>query len=107
MPHTPGPWYLRNSDHGTIISRLKQGEKIPECKSKNPHGIQDFLIDFDILGVSETMWAKFEDLILMAAAPEMLAALKKWDQFMGDNYERKDISWWDETTEAIRKAEGR
>jgi hypothetical protein len=43
---------------------------------------------------------------LVAAAPELLAALKKWDKFMRDNYDAHEISWWAETEAAIAKATG-
>ena len=43
---------------------------------------------------------------LIAAAPEMLEALEKWAQFMIDNYRVDEISWYNETLEAIAKARG-
>ena len=41
---------------------------------------------------------------LFAAAPDLLAVLQKWATSMENNYSREDISWYDETMEAIRKA---
>jgi hypothetical protein len=47
------------------------------------------------------------DARLIAAAPDLLAVLKKWAQFTRDNYSDEDITWAEEMRAAIAKAEGR
>ena len=41
---------------------------------------------------------------LIAAAPDMLKALKKADDFFRDNYEQIELSFWREIQDAIQKA---
>jgi len=44
---------------------------------------------------------------LIAAAPDMLEALKWWDNFMEHNYSPSSMSAWNQTKQAIAKAEGK
>ena len=43
----------------------------------------------------------------IAAAPDLYEALKRWERFMHDNYTREEMSFWDDTINAIAKAEGK
>lgn len=62
--HTPGPWYVLNGGtDDTAISTKPAGNHYDD--------------DNEVLGYSEWLRVKDDDLTLMAAAPELLDALKE------------------------------
>lgn len=63
---TPGPWYLI-ADSGCDFTAISTKKTID----------RDIDIDTEVLGSSEWIRAKPEDLKLMAAAPDLLNALTK------------------------------
>lgn len=86
--YTPGPWYV--IDGGTDGSAI----------STKPQGNHDF--DSEVLGYSEWMRVKDDDLVLMAAAPDLLDALITLVDCVDGNY--KDVT--DLARAAIAKATG-
>lgn len=64
--HTPGPWFLVDDNPEACTVITTQGE----------YTKTHFDLDSEVLGVSEWLRAKPEDLRLMSAAPELLDALK-------------------------------
>ena len=81
MKHTPESWYGNNGNkfHGLIYEE-KSGKNIAVCYDKTHTN-------------------------LIAAAPKLYTALKNWQQFMKDNYNPEDISWWNDTENAINRVE--
>lgn len=103
--HTPGPWYVIKSD-GTDFTAISTKPQIEE----------DMYLDFEVLGSSEWLRVKPDDLTLMAAAPELLEALKfslsEWVQYDGANdpkgpTEKARIKAMRMAKAAIAKAEGK
>ena len=97
MKHTPGPWKSVNSvkDRREFIIQANGG-----------------MLDlYQIAKVGSALESDFEiskaTAQLIAAAPDLISVLKKWDEFMETNYSPEDISWWDEHKSAITKAEGK
>ena len=87
MAHTPGPW---RSDHegGFIV-----------LNGSHAYSIRDICSD-------DRGW-NAGDLDLMAAAPDLLAALKDALDVMGDWGDDGDPAWAIRARDAIAKAEGR
>ncbi len=89
--HTPGPWHVQ-------IGPRKNS--IPHIRSEN----MDYVMDSPSRGsMGHGSVRQMADAHLIAAAPELLAALElivSDDKFTGDNYgERRDA--WIETARAI------
>lgn len=85
MAHTPGPWEARPNDGQIILN------------GSNAYDIQEIF--------NEQGGFNPDDIRLMAAAPELLAALKELREFVADN-----LFFGPEATradQAIAKAEGR
>ena len=103
--HTPGPWTFEG-DHthrsfnirqlGHLIGTSDQAKHICTINNRPPH----VLANRDP-GIAEA------NARLIAAAPELLAVLKKWATFAHDNYTDEDITWLVEMRAAIAKAEGK
>jgi len=91
--HTPGPWIAKGWENLCVNAF---DPIAGECTLSLAAGRRD---------------ASLEELranaALIAAAPELLSALKKWATFARDNYTDEDIPWLDEMRAAIAKAEGR
>jgi len=89
--HTPGPWAYTDRPPGGPSDRWRISTSEPGV----PHG-----------WVANAVCSE-PDARLIAAAPDLLAVLKKWAQFTRDNYSDEDITWAEEMRAAIAKAEGR
>jgi len=80
MAYTKGPWYLLETK-GADFTSISTKDKLPLSdwntdKQGNP--VEDTIDDEnEVLGTSEWLRAKPEDLKLMAASPELYEALKK------------------------------
>ncbi len=91
MTHTPGPWETQ------IKREHKYGQNHIVA-----NGNLVASVDSAISPKEREEWHANAHLI--AAAPDLLEALKKWEEFMENNYSPKDLSFWDETKAAIAKA---
>lgn len=72
LTHTPGPWYFimhDGADFTSIATEPVLRYKAPSSGAYDP--------DYEVLGASEWLRAKEKDLMLMAAAPELLDALEE------------------------------
>lgn len=102
IPHSPGPWFV--ADHDDFVVAAGNGFSICDCAPGNPYDVTD------AQGVANAR--------LIAAAPELLDALKKavenikvWHN-MGGNEGVWDIYWHNAPEmkpirDVIAKAEGR
>ena len=88
--YTPGPWYV--IDGGTDDIAI----------STKPQGNHDF--DSEVLGYSEWIRVEDADLVLMAAAPDLLEALQEVEAFMGADFD--DLPIASKARAAIAKATG-
>lgn len=84
--HTSGEWYVEERDPGEY--EITTGED----------GID---LAFVYPDVNEAP----ANASVMAASPNLLAVLKKWERFMTENYTPEELSWFHETQAAILKAE--
>ena len=101
--HTPGPWGITadKDEHGEIRTYVgAASSNFPNMYSKYVAKIMGWGMDY--ANDSEQK----ANARLIAAAPDLLAALKKWREFMVNNYTPEELSWWGETEAAIAKAEG-
>ena len=97
MKHTEGPWEVKTATENIsvgeelFVGNLEDGGYIlnPICKLPTPNKHNP----------NSKANAR-----LISSAPDLLEALIKWNVFMETNYTKEDISWWDETKEAIAKA---
>ena len=67
--HTPGPWYVVNHDSFSEFTAISTK---PEISGNSKIDLEN-----EVLGTSEWLRAKPEDLGLMALAPELLEACQK------------------------------
>ena len=88
--HTPGPWYVLSGwgTDDTAISTKPPGNRYDDSN--------------EVLGYSEWLRIKDDDLTLMAAAPELLDALKF---VMTAHGEQLDLAF-EQAQKAITKATG-
>jgi len=96
MKHTPGPWYLISDDgcDFTVISTIKTIDR-------------DLDMESEVLGSSEWIRAKPEDLKLMAAAPDLLEALQALEMLFAPLARDATAACWiDNARAAIAKATG-
>ncbi len=109
--HTPGPWRLLEGAQGPymVMHPTRKGVAIASLTEafKPINGFHEDWGDDNSATNQVTIQERNANARLIAASPEMLDALKKWERFMLDNYSESDISWWAETRDAIAKAEGR
>lgn len=95
--HTPGPWRV-------LHAQLKPG------------GINYIGVGTKTFGVCSVEWAteRTQDAVtqianarLIAAAPDLLAALQRWEQYARDNaYSDEDCTFLTATRAALSKATG-
>ncbi|HUT61888.1 MAG TPA: hypothetical protein VNA25_28965 [Phycisphaerae bacterium] len=96
--HTPRPWRAeetRDAGGRPVIEIVGAGRSVADLLIAGPHAPHD----------SDGGTGR-ADAALIAAAPDLLAALEAWHKFMLDNYSKEDISFWDQTVNAIAKARG-
>lgn len=100
MSHTPGPWTVAES--GSRFRHLN--DPMPELFGT----AEDTCIltvegEYEVLGCSEWLRAERDDLLLMAAAPDLLEALKE----ILNEVEHMHRADRERALAAIAKAEGR
>jgi len=93
MKHIPGPWYVVAEEHVDGVDTAAISTQPNDRSLKN-----------EVLGSSEWLRAEYADLQLMAAAPELLEALKA----LVSIEHRLDIpqKYFDLMHKAIAKAQG-
>lgn len=97
--HTPGPWLHGQNENISWVSRLDE----PDAVVIEHHTLQDHY------GEDRYIWQpSTADLQLIAAAPELLAALKAVHDWAGEGYhDTIPGELLRKASDAIDKAEGR
>jgi hypothetical protein len=100
--HTPGPWHWRLSDNAT--PHIEHGDCLPDeigmLKNRVCVMPSEIMHDYNSLANAR----------LIAAAPEMLEALKVLCNFKREcpcEVSNEELAAWDKAYAAIGKAEGR
>ena len=102
--HTPGPWKAEETrDAGKRpVIEIVGADRSTDAVLK----VADILIAGPNASHDSDGGTGRADAALIAAAPDLLVALEAWHKFMLDNYSKEDISFWDQTVNAIAKARG-
>ena len=87
--HTPGPW--------TLHKEVTKGEFVTDYIIRNSD-------NYHICKLGPNR--QDANAALISAASDLFEALEKWALFMKENYTADDISWYQETLDAIAKAKG-
>lgn len=97
--HTPTPWRVSPADP-YVIEHASEGLR-PQTVARTGAASAN----------TKTTMRHLDDAAYIVrtvnAHDKLLAALKRWERFMRDNYKPEEISFWDETVQAIAKAEGK
>ena len=103
MNHTPGPWEIDFALNYPCFGIWEEPKD-----DKTPDSLKCIaMIDYGDKSESNLTKAEAKaNAHLITAAPELLWALEKWNTFMDNNYNPADISWWNETKQALAKAKG-
>lgn len=111
MNHTPGPWKLHRGfsdwglpcQHDIYVGELggKDEDQIAGVVSITPYCMGAKAKD------RELAQRRYTDAVLIAAAPELLAALKSILDRRNDGTPEETWAEWDTVTDAIAKAEGK
>jgi len=95
--HTPGPW----KNHGEAVWSEHKSVSGKETRGTRTNHVCAVSSRLKMPDAEREANAR-----LIAAAPDLLVALEAWHKFMLDNYSKEDISFWDQTVNAIAKAKG-
>ncbi len=98
--HTPGPWYVGSqSDLLFIITQP------PRPSTDDPSGIQDVEVVAQIEWYDKGHVVELANANLIAAAPDLLAALEAWLAWLGDDTHTSNMPVHQSIT-AIAKTKG-
>ena len=92
MAHTPGPWFIEDGENSWDLYAEQKGhpKKIAKCPKQS--------IEY------AEYWPDDDDANLIAAAPELLAALKALVDTPAKDIHKFRV--WDKAYQVIAKAEG-
>lgn len=105
--HTPGPWKYAGTMNGhdlTIIADT--GTDVWKGLAMNGGPGYIATVRTTQYGIENKGTEREANAALIAAAPELLEALRRCAVFIADNYTTQDLSFADQVNEAIRHAEG-
>ena len=100
MKHTKGPWRIDIAQFTSDLFGAHTGFNIWGGYNSQT-GVCNVTLN-NAVGVPEKV--RYANAKLIAAAPEMLEALKIVDAFFQDNYTVESLSFWPRVKQAIEKA---